>query len=76
MIPESPSNAITALEPEKHNAFDIFTILKDEYDIWVCPNGGEYKDTVFRVGHIGYLNEKDYDKLLEAFKDLQNRNII
>lgn len=34
------------------------------------------KDTVFRVGHIGYLSEADYDKLIDAFLDLQKREII
>ena len=76
MVSESPSNAVTALRPKKHNAYDIFLNLKDNYGIWICPNGGSYKDDVFRVGHIGDLNKNDYDKLIEAFKDLQNKDVI
>ena len=34
------------------------------------------KDTVFRVGHIGYLTTEDYDKLIEVFLDLQKRGVI
>ena len=76
LVSESPTNAVTPLHPTTANAYDIFTILKDEYGIWVCPNGGEMRDIIFRVGHIGDLHESDYDTLIAAFKDLQKRGII
>lgn len=72
----SPSNAVTALCPTTASANDIFLKLKDEYGIWICPNGGDLKDRVFRVGHIGCLTEKDFDCLIEAFADLQKRGFI
>ena len=72
----SPSNAVTALRPTTASASDIFLKLKDEYGIWICPNGGDLKDKVFRVGHIGCLTEKDFDCLIEAFADLQKRGFI
>lgn len=72
----SPSNAVTALRPTTASANDIFLKLKDEYGIWICPNGGDLKDKVFRVGHIGCLTEKDFDCLIEAFADLQKRGFI
>ena len=75
-ISESPSNAVTALHPLTASANDIFLKLKDEYNIWICPNGGDLKDKIFRIGHIGYLTEKDYDVLLDAFNDLKKRGII
>ena len=75
-ISKSMSNAVTALHPVSVPAYNIFTILKDEYGIWVCPNGGDLKNTVFRVGHIGDLKRQDYDILISAFKDLQKRGII
>jgi aspartate aminotransferase-like enzyme len=34
------------------------------------------KDTIFRVGHIGYLHQADYDQLLDAFVDLQKKGFI
>ena len=57
-------------------AYDIFITLKDEYGIWICPNGGELKDKVFRVGHIGALTKDDNDKLIDALKDMQKRGLI
>lgn len=75
-VSESSSNAVTALKPLTCKASDIVRELKDQYHIWVCPNGGDYSDTVFRVGHIGYLTKSDYDKLFEALDDMCRRGII
>ena len=75
-MPANPSNAVTALHPRKNNAYEIFTVLKDKYNIWVCPNGGELKDYIFRVGHIGCLRKEDYDKLIDALKELNNNGIL
>lgn len=72
IVSTSLSNAVTPLHPKNGmSAYDIFTLLKDEYGIWVCPNGGDMKDTVFRVGHIGDLSIGDYDKLIDALYDIQ-----
>ena len=76
IISESMSNAVTPLHPTTRSAFEIFLKIKDEYGMWICPNGGEMKDTVFRVGHLGYLYKKDYDQLINAFLDLREHNFI
>ena len=73
---ESMSNALTPLHPITQSANEIFLKIKDEYDMWICPNGGSLKDTLFRVGHIGYLIESDYDKLIDAFLDLREKKFI
>lgn len=70
---ESLSNAVTPLHPLNASAYDIFTILKDEYGIWVCPNGGELANRIFRVGHIGCLTPADNRMLLDALHDLNRR---
>ena len=76
IISESLSNAVTPLHPTTRSAYDIFLKIKDEYGIWICPNGGDMKDTVFRVGHLGYLHKEDYDKLIDAFLDLRAKRFI
>lgn len=77
LVSDSLPNAVTPLSPTNgKSAYDIFTILKDEYQIWVCPNGGELKDTVFRVGHIGALEKKHFDILIDALLDMRKRNLI
>lgn len=76
IVSESLSNAVTPLHPLTASAYEIFTILKDEYHIWVCSNGGELKDYLFRVGHIGFLSVQDNDTLIAALKDMQGRGLI
>ena len=71
IVSESLSNAVTPLHPTNGmSAYDIFLKLKDEYGIWICPNGGDLKDKIFRVGHMGNLHVTDYDKLVGALGDV------
>ena len=70
------SNAVTPLKPRNVSAYDIFLTMKDEYHIWICPNGGNLKDKVFRVGHIGALTKDDNTTLINAFKDMQQRGLL
>lgn len=76
IVSESLSNAVTPLHPTTASANDIFLELKDEYGIWICPNGGSMKDIIFRVGHIGCLTKQDYDQLIDAFLDLRDKGFI
>lgn len=76
LVSESPANAVTPVHPRNVSAYSVFLHLKDEYDIWICPNGGEMKDTIFRVGHIGYLNHDDNTTLVNAFKDMIKRGLL
>lgn len=76
VVSESLSNAVTPLHPTTQSAFEIFLKLKDEYGIWICPNGGDMKDSIFRVGHIGYLCKEDYDTLISALLDLREKKFI
>ncbi len=73
---ESLSNAVTPLSTRNCSAYNIFTTLKDEYGIWICPNGGDLKDKVFRVGHIGNLTINDNIKLSDALHDLFKKGIL
>lgn len=66
MIPESPSNAVTALRCPNHNAAAVIERAKTEYDMWLCPNGGPLADEVFRIGHIGAISEGDNARLIDV----------
>lgn len=76
IVSESLSNAVTPLHPTTASAYDIFIRIKDEYGMWICPNGGNLKDDIFRVGHLGALTFSDYDKLIDALVDLKEKNVI
>lgn len=73
LFSESPANGVTAVHPVNADAYEIFMELKDNYGIWICPNGGELKSKIFRVGHIGCLKHDDNTALINAFKDLQGK---
>lgn len=75
-VSESPSNAVTCLKPIHGGAKEIVRILKDEYQIWACPNGGEMADVVFRIGHIGYITNEDNHKLIDALHDMDRRGLL
>lgn len=76
IVSESLSTAVTPLHPTTQSAYEIFLKIKNEYGMWICPNGGDMRDTIFRVGHIGFLQKEDYDKLLNAFIDLREKKFI
>lgn len=73
---DNPSNGVTSLRSKKESAYEIFIKLKDEYNIWICPNGGDLKDIVFRVGHIGALTHEDNTTLVNALIDMKKRGLI
>lgn len=73
---ENCSNTVTSLYTNKGNATKIFEVLKNEYQIWICPNGGKLKDYVFRVGHIGDLRIEYNDTLIEALMDMEERGLL
>lgn len=75
-VSESPANGVTPIHPVSADAYKIFEALKDEYSIWVCPNGGDMAHTVFRVGHIGCISHDDNTTLINALKDLQSRGML
>ncbi len=75
-VSESPANGVTPVHPMNADAYKIFETLKDEYGIWICPNGGDMKNTIFRVGHIGYLTHDDNTTLINALKDMFKRSLL
>lgn len=75
-VTNSMSNAITSLKTTNCSAYEIFETLKNEYGIWVCPNGGELASKIFRVGHIGSLMVEDNDVLIEALTDMRKRGFF
>ena len=74
---ERLSNAVTPLTPKGQvSAYRIFEILKNEYEIFVCPNGGALADKVIIIGHIGHLTIEDNCVLINALKDMKRRQLI
>lgn len=58
------SNALTPVLLPNH-AYDVYTELKDKHNIVVTPSGGDLKDKMLRIGHMGALNIDSYYELLK-----------
>ena len=71
LLSESPANGVTALRVAPGiSAKEIFARMKDEHGIWICPNGGELAESVFRVGHMGALTPADNETLASALAEV------
>jgi len=63
-------NAMTALTPtDGKSALDIVNDLERQYKVMVCPNGGDEKDTIFRVSHMGDMTKEYTNVLIDALFD-------
>ena len=72
-VPDYPlSNAVTPIIFDS-GAYGVFEKLRNEYDVTVTPSGGDLRDKLLRVGHIGNLSEEDYDVLFKALDDVLGR---
>jgi aspartate aminotransferase-like enzyme len=63
-------NAMTALTPtDGKSALDIVNDLERNYKVMVCPNGGDERETIFRVSHMGEVDKAYTDVLIDALFD-------
>ena len=80
-IPSYPlSNALTPLYFEDVNAYEVIQTLKDKYQIYVNPCGGDLSKKLLRVAHIGNTTLEDIDDLLEklmlSIQDFKNKEFM
>jgi len=62
-------NAMTTLTPtDSKSASQIVKDLEEQYKVVVCPNGGELKDKIFRVAHMGDMSKKYINTLIDVLK--------
>ena len=60
LLPQYPlSNAITPIICPKNNAVDIFLAAKNNHALMMTPSGGDLKDRLLRIGHLGNLTIED-----------------
>ena len=65
-IPNYPlSNALTPLFFDDVDAYEIIQVLKEKYEIFVNPCGGDLAKNLLRVTHIGNTTIEDIDELFE-----------
>lgn len=57
---DSPANAVTAVKiPEGVDGEALVKGLRDKYDIWIAGGQAHLKGKIFRLAHLGYMNQFD-----------------
>lgn len=52
----------------------LLTILKKNYNIILTPSGGELKDKLIRVSHMGNMSKKYIDVLINHLKKYHKKD--
>ena len=62
------SPAITAVEPENVDAENIRKAMKADFDILLAGGQDHLKGKIFRIGHLGFVNERDIISVISALE--------
>jgi len=66
MFSKRHSNGLTAVQCEKDiSAFDVVQQMDNKFNTYLTSNGGELKDKVFRVSHMGDQTKEEIDILIK-----------
>jgi aspartate aminotransferase-like enzyme len=61
------SNTVTAVKAQgKVDVSKLRQILRDEYKVVIAGGQGDLKGKIFRIGHLGWVTEKDIKEVLNA----------
>ncbi|HYE08660.1 MAG TPA: alanine--glyoxylate aminotransferase family protein [Patescibacteria group bacterium] len=68
------SHSLTVLKvPEGISSEQIVTMAKEYYGIQIAGGLGKYKDTTIRIGHMGYIREREALLIIAALEDIMHR---
>lgn len=78
-FPQNPSPTLTvatlpASLNQKLNPEDLVDKLNKKYDILIANGQGELNNQVIRIGHMGYIQNKDIIHLLRSISEIINYN--
>jgi aspartate aminotransferase-like enzyme len=63
------SNTVTAVKADgKLDVSKLRQILRDEYKVVIAGGQGDLTGKIFRIGHLGWVTEKDMEEVLVAIK--------
>jgi aspartate aminotransferase-like enzyme len=61
------SNTVTAVNAsDKLDVSKLVQVLKDEHDVVIAGGQAKLSGKIFRIGHLGWVNENDINLVLEA----------
>jgi len=64
----SGSPSITAIAPNEIDADVIRKCLKDDFDILIAGGQDHLKGKIFRIGHLGFVNDRDILSVITAIE--------
>jgi len=71
LLSRAPSPAVTAIKaPQPGTAPEIVAAMRDRYGAQLSGGQGELKPHIFRIGHIGYVDDLDLLGLLAALETI------
>ena len=62
------SPAITAVQPENIDAEHIRKSIKNDFDILLAGGQDHLKGKIFRIGHLGFVNDRDILSVISALE--------
>ena len=63
------SPSITAIKTNEINAEEFRKIIKNKFDILIAGGQDHLKGKIFRVGHLGYVNDRDIITIISAISN-------
>ena len=66
---EHLSPAVTAIATDDINAEDFRKKIKNKFDILLAGGQDHLKGEIFRVGHLGYVNDRDIISVISAISN-------
>jgi len=67
------SPAITAVQPENIDAESIRKTIKNDFDILLAGGQDHLKGKIFRIGHLGFVNDRDILSVISALESTLNK---
>jgi aspartate aminotransferase-like enzyme len=65
-VKEMPNGMTTLTPTDKKSAYKIVEDFEKNYNIILTPSGAELKDKLIRISHMGYMDKKYIDVLIDA----------
>ena len=67
--PEVASNTVTAIKaPPGVDGNAVVAMVRDEYGVELAGGQGPFAGKIFRVGHLGWVDEADMDAVVDALR--------
>jgi len=63
------SPSVTAIKTEGMDAEQFRKKIKDKFDILLAGGQDHLKGKIFRVGHLGYVNDRDIITIISAISN-------